>query len=229
MKTDASACDRQRRHARSRTTKQSGHTRHDARARAEEDTHAHASFMWQQYSLGPCIASLTSTPAFVPCECPQRPCREARRHASAWRRAVLDADHTATQQHAACNIPHPCTRHCTSHAALLPEAYNVQTQSCRRPPRRQCSSGAGAGLLSLRVLTREPLHAVAIIRTRTDGMGAALSTDGRASVARLTFSFTRCMYDIVVDESCDIRRARWQQKPRKAELKAAVHTRARTT
>ena len=24
--------------------------------------------------------------------------------------------------------------------------------------------------------------------------------DGRASVARLTFSFTRCMYDIVVDE-----------------------------
>jgi hypothetical protein len=142
MKTDASACDRQRRHARSRTTKQSGHTRHDDRARAEEDTHAHACFMWQQYSLGPCIASLTSTPAFVPCECPQRPCREARRHASAWRRAVLDADHTAKQQHAACNIPHPCTRHCTSHAALLPEAYNVQTQSCRRPPRRQCSGSA---------------------------------------------------------------------------------------
>ena len=169
MKTDASACDRQRRHARSRTTKQSGHTRHDARARAEEDTHAHASFMWQQYSLGPCIASLTSTAAFVPCECPQRPCREAQRHASAWRRAVLDADHTAKQQHAACNIRHPCTGHCTSHAALLPEAYNVQTQSCRRPPRRQCSSGAGAGLLSLRVLTREPLHAVAIIHSRAGG------------------------------------------------------------
>ena len=121
-----------------------------------------------------------------------------------------------------CNMPHLCTRHCTSHAALLPEAYNGQTQSCRRPQRRQCSSGAGAVCLVCeyaRTTARGGNH------SRTDG--CRLSTDGRASVARLTFSFTRCMYDIVVDESCDIRRARWQQEPRKAELKAAVHTRTR--
>ena len=226
MKTDASACDRQRRHARSRTTKQSGHTRHDDRARAEEDTHAHACFMWQQYSLGPCIASLTSTPAFVPFECPQRPCREARRQATAWRRAVLDADHTAKQQHAA-QVQHAASVHETLHVACRPAARSIQRTNSELPTAAAApvQQWRRCGLLSLRVRANHCTRWQSFVRARTDG--CRLSTDGRASVARLTFSFTRCMYDIVVDESCDIRRARWQQEPRKAELKAAVHTRTR--